>query len=38
MSVAAPDYPAGPHQPDPENRALGGVVRWLVTVILLAER
>ena len=38
MPVTAPDHPAKPYHPDPEHRAVIGVVRWLVTVILIAER
>jgi hypothetical protein len=38
VTVTAPDNPAKPYPPDRENRPVAGVVRWLVTVILPAER
>ena len=38
VTVTVPDNPAKPCQPDPGNQAVIGAVRWLVTVILLAEQ
>lgn len=38
VTVTVPDNPAEPYHPGPQHQPLIGVVRWLVTVILLAQR